>query len=160
MPQRIALAASGSENAESAEKFALDYCRRYMMEELLVIHILDTSLARYGEIDQLASGSCKYEISQYIREVASATSRILYSRILKRAANCGVAINWLQTEDKVLEQINNIVRKYHISTLIIGAGRKSKNFFAPSKKTVLKLSGKCACEVVIVPSFSLPHHVT
>lgn len=154
MPQRIALAASGSENAESAEKFALDYCRRYMVEELLVIHILDTSLARYGEIDQLASGSCKDEFSQYIREVASATSRTLYSRILKTAANYGVAINWLQVEGKVLEQINNIVREYHISILIIGAGKTSENFFGPSKKTALKLSKQCNCEVVTVPSQS------
>ena len=122
-----------------------------MVDEVLIIHVVDTHLARYGEIDQLASENCKDEFSKYIKESAHATSQVLYDRIQKTAAIYGVTINWLQVKGEVLQQISTIVRQNQISTVTVDTGKVFKSFFTPSKKTALNLSRKCTCEVITVP---------
>lgn len=151
MSQNIALAASGSESAEPVEKFAFDYCLKNMVDEILVIHVVDIHLAQYGEIDPLASGSCKNDFVNYITGRALATSQTLYARMKNKSAQYGVTLNWLQVNGGVLQQIPTIVIENQVSTLIVGAGVVSKTFFAPSKKTASNLSKKCACEVITVP---------
>ncbi len=142
MSIRVALAASGSNHAKSAELFAFGYCLKNMIDELLIIHVVDNSLAHYGDVDQRASGSCKAEFVDYINEVGEETVQILHKRLEKNAKEFGVSLRWLTVTGKVVEQIKKNVLENNVSTLIIGTGETPETFFAPRKNTALRLSRK------------------
>lgn len=142
MSKRVALAASGSNHAKSAELFAFGYCLKNMIDELLVIHVVDTSLTHYGDVDQLASGNCKAEFVDYINEAAEENAQTLQKRLEENAKEFGVSLRWLTVTGKIVEQITKSVLENDISTLIIGTGETPQTFFAPRKDTALRLSRK------------------
>lgn len=147
---RIALAASGTKAGRTAEKAALEYCRENNISELLVIHIYEKTLARYGEIDQLASGSCKSDFMAYIKEKAIVKSRSLLRRINEKATKYRISIEWFFYEGDPLYEISSMVQKEKVSVLFIGAGEKPKSFFYPQKNTAFQLTKRCACKVLTV----------
>lgn len=152
MSNRVALAASGSNHAESAELFAFGYCLKNMIDELLIIHVVDTSLAHVGEVDQLASDNCNPEIVGDFNRKEEDTTQKLQKRLEKQSKEFGVSLRWLTIPGKVVEQVKKSVLDNDVSTLIIGTGELPHTFFAPRKNTALRLGRSIEnCRIFPVP---------
>ena len=146
----VALAASGSSAGESAEDAALDYCIHNKINKLLVIHILETELSKFGEIDQLADGSSKADFVDYINERALATARSLRSRMTSKAAEFGIELNWVEKQGHVVTEICTITSSEAVSLLFAGKGEPVASILTPPKNLPTKLLKQCSCQVVIV----------
>lgn len=146
----IALAASGSPAAKKVEEHAFKLCAEQNINSLLVIHVIDTHLAHYGEVDQLGTDVSKGEYVDYIHEEARAISESLQKRLAADAANFGIEIDWVELSGQPLEEISKFVGENTIAKLIVGSGAKPASFFAPKKIMADKLFKKCGCEVVVV----------
>ena len=149
--KRVALAASGSAYGVSAANSAFDFCRENKINELLVIHVLETNLKKFGENDQLATGSCKSDFIQYITDGAQDRASSLHDRISEKSAQAGVSYRWLQREGDPFKEIFTITNAESVSMLFIGDGKPTKSFFSPPKNLAKKLVKCCNCQVVISP---------
>lgn len=149
--KRVALATSGTISGVSAESSAFNYCRENTIDELLVIHVLETSLRRFGENDQLATGCCKADFIQYINNGAQERSASLYDRLNKKSTLSDVSYRWVVREGDPFKEISTIVNAENISILFIGEGEPTESFFSPPKYLAKKLVKYCNCKVVISP---------
>ena len=153
--KRVALAASGALSGISAENSAFDYCRENKIDELLVIHVLETSLRKLGENDQLASGSCKADFIRYITDGAHQRAKSLRDRLNKKSIQSDVSYKWLVREGDPFNQISTVIDAEGISKLFIGESEPSRSFFSPPKKLATKLLKHCNCKVVL-SSYEVP----
>jgi hypothetical protein len=147
---RIAIAASGTPAGNAAEAAAFEYCIRNEIEELLVIHILETQLGKFGEIDPLADGSSKAEFITYIHERAHTKARLLHDRLFDRAAVCNIKLEWHQKEGDPFTEIVDITSAECATLLFIGQGTPPESFFSPPKNLATKLVKHCSCRVVMI----------
>lgn len=146
----VAVAASGSPAGNCAIETAFRYCQNNKSKQLLVIHILETGLSKFGEIDHLADGSSKAEFTTYIIETAKKNAKQMLSKILNRARVGDVQINWYEVEGDPVAEITNIVSQQGVSLLFIGEGSKPISFFSPPKQTANKITKHCRCRVISV----------
>lgn len=147
----IALAASGSPAGESAETVALAYCSNNKINKLLVIHVLETQLSKFGEIDQLADSSSKADFVDYINEMALATVRTLRARMSAKAAECDIDLSWIERQGETCAEIERITSTENVSLLFVGQGEPVPALIAPPKNLPTKLVKRCSCQVIIVP---------
>lgn len=150
-PERVALAASGVPAGAAAERAAFDYCKTHAVNELLVIHILETKLSRYGEIDQLASGSCKADFIDFINTRADSRAQSLRSRLDEQAARNKIHLRWVQKEGDPYNELRDILSTERVSLLFIGKGTPSKSFFTPPKTLAADMVKHCSCKIVTIP---------
>jgi hypothetical protein len=146
----VALAASGSLAGQSAEDAALDYCINNKINTLLVIHVLETGLSKFGEIDQLADGASKADFVDYINERANTTARSLRDRLSAKAAECGIELSWREKQGDVVTEICEITKSEGVSLLFAGKGEPVASILSPPKNLPTKLLKQCSCQVVIV----------
>ena len=151
----VALAASGSPGGESAEVAALNYCINNKIKKLLIIHVLETQLSKYGEIDPLVDGSSKADFVDYIKERAHATARLLRDKLTAKAADYEIELCWYETQGDVITEICRITSTEDVSLLFVGKGRPVSSLIEPPKNLAKKLVKQCGCRVFIESNATL-----
>ncbi len=146
----IVLAVSGSSSARKAEEDAFKLCVSQEIEILWAIHVVETHLGHYGEMDQLAPGSSKAEYIDYIHDEARVISETLQERLAWFAKKYGIEVRWTELHGQPLQEIPEFVQKQSVTKLIVGIGVKPVSSFGPKKDMAEKLSKECDCQVVIV----------
>lgn len=142
---RIAVASSGSNSCIKVEQEAVAACLKEGVIELTVIHISETSLVKYGEFDQLASGSCKDEFIAYIQEQAQLKHDILYSRVCELTKEAGLKLHWIVEDGEPLTEICKAIESESIDQLFMGNDEKPSSFFSIQKSISKRLKSRANC---------------
>ena len=134
MSKKVLLATKGTPSCSNAEKSAISYCRANDAE-LVVLHIVDSSLKHFGQIDPLATEIDKSYFVEYIDRLCEYEAKERLES-LKSLADLSAIPHQLRICDgSPLQTIVQTVSEVKPELLIIGGkARPAYRFFSLSNR--------------------------
>ncbi|ABO50384.1 UspA domain protein [Desulforamulus reducens MI-1] len=137
MFKHILLAVHGDEKSGFLEK-VLEFCKD-IKPEITLMHVVETNLAHYGYVDQLASGISKDQFINYIYRMANEKQEEIISHFEKKVREMEIGFQWKVKEGKPHKEILQELNEGSYDLLILGTKPKAPgNTSSKVKESVLR----------------------
>lgn len=143
MKNRVLLATKGTPSCSNAETSALSYCQ-VNDAELVVVHIVDSSLKHFGLIDPLATEIDKSYFVEYVVRLCRCEAMERLLKIRSRADLSGIPLQFRIGDGSPVAEIEQAVREIDPELLFIGGkARPGYHLFSLANR----IRRKVACPV-------------
>lgn len=119
MKNRVLLATKGTPSCSNAEASALSYCQANDAE-LVVVHIVDSSLKHFGLIDPLATEIDKSYFVEYVVRLCKCEAMERLEKLKSRADLSAIPLQLRISDGSPLEEILQAAREIDPKLLFIG----------------------------------------